>query len=485
MADETPIAVVQAIRLAGSALQGPVTFDDFAAMVLAIRPSTAKNAKAPIRAHLHWEWLRAGLLFVDPRRKVIAPINLALHGVRFRHVLQPEEIAAGALYLQVAEWAWLPAAFPSEAVFASIQWLDEAGHELEAPLRLDHLPSESGRVQLTNTGHLLAPWLARHHAQAGDAVLITVDSFAPPRWRLAFERAADRDEAAITQRNAELMDELYDALEHASYEQVQLQEALLSAHTRLRDPQGYPGDPLLEVVARDGRMASDGMRLMYIDEGNWLMQVPGVEPTTGQLPAEESAAPAPLSSEAAQAVYRFKVAPYQRTTPWRQVAILGAQTLTDLNGFLVDAFKHDWDHMGGFWRLVRRGTTKQFRELELGTVEPFGGGDGADRRIADLGLDAGDTLKWVYDFGDHYEYRLRLEEVTPGAESVADEVFPRIVGQNKPRYLSCRQCEAEGRQTVATWICITCSNREGTEVMLCEACLDAEHEEHYADEWVY
>ena len=63
--------------------------------------------------------------------------------------------------------------------------------------------------------------------------------------------------------------------------------------------------------------------------------------------------------------------------------------------------------------------------------------------------------------------------------------YPRIVGRNRPRYRYCEQCKAEGRKTVATWICIDCSYREEREVLVCEDCLVKEHEDHYAEEILY
>ena len=63
--------------------------------------------------------------------------------------------------------------------------------------------------------------------------------------------------------------------------------------------------------------------------------------------------------------------------------------------------------------------------------------------------------------------------------------YPRIAGQNKPRYKYCEHCKAEGRKTVATYFCIWCSNEEQREVLMCEDCLDKHHEDHYVDEVVY
>ena len=45
-------------------------------------------------------------------------------------------------------------------------------------------------------------------------------------------------------------------------------------------------------------------------------------------------------------------------------------------------FEHDWDHMSGFWKLVRRGQSRRFREVDLGSFNPFGEGEAADLTIA-------------------------------------------------------------------------------------------------------
>ncbi len=91
-------------------------------------------------------------------------------------------------------------------------------------------------------------------------------------------------------------------------------------------------------------------------------------------------------------------------------------------------------------------------------------------------------VKYVYDFGDWIEHRITLESIVepqPGVD------YPRLTGQNRPRYRYCRHCKDQGRKTVATWICIECSNMEQAEVLVCEDCADSRHMEHYMDEILY
>jgi hypothetical protein len=141
--------------------------------------------------------------------------------------------------------------------------------------------------------------------------------------------------------------------------------------------------------------------------------------------------------------------------------------------------------MGGFWKMVPRGGStkrKRYREVDIGSVNPLGEGDGAERSIAGLGLNSGDRLKYVYDFGDWIEHEVTLEAITPPEPEV---IYPRVVDQNKPRYRYCETCKERDRKTKATRVCFTCSNEEQREVLICEDCLDENHEDHYVEKYVY
>ncbi|MBI1987744.1 MAG: hypothetical protein HYS70_05305 [Nitrospinae bacterium] len=191
----------------------------------------------------------------------------------------------------------------------------------------------------------------------------------------------------------------------------------------------------------------------------------------------------PYTQASARQVYRFKAALRHRAGLWRRIEIQGGQSLADLDAILRKAFHHDpGDHLSGFWKLPKQGTGQRFLEVELGDIDPFGGGAGADRQIAGLGLKPGDELKYVYDFGDWVEHRITLAEIV---EPEPKGKYPRIVDQSQPRYRYCQECKDKGRKTRATWVCIDCSNAEQQVVRVCEKCLEAEHEDHHAEEIVY
>jgi len=176
-------------------------------------------------------------------------------------------------------------------------------------------------------------------------------------------------------------------------------------------------------------------------------------------------------------VYVFKVALKHRKGLWRSIEISGDQTLGNFDDAIRKAFNHDtWDHMSEFFR------GQIWNSEGFGEIEPGGGGSGADRRIDELGLSEGDKLEYVYDFGDEIQHVITLEKVVEPEGGVE---YPRIVSRSKPRYRYCEICKGEGKKTVATWVCIECSEKEGRNVFLCEDCLTREHEDHYAEEILY
>jgi hypothetical protein len=157
---------------------------------------------------------------------------------------------------------------------------------------------------------------------------------------------------------------------------------------------------VLERQARSGR--SQGLGRALCDHAG----PPGARAGGGGLWTADHRRPeAPYSQERARQVYRFKAALQYRPGLWRRLEIQGGQSLAPFDAILRHAFHHDTaDHLGGFWKLVRRGTGRLFREVDLGDIDPLGGGSGAGQHLAGLGLKPGDELKYVYDFGDWIEH---------------------------------------------------------------------------------
>ncbi|RMF36662.1 MAG: hypothetical protein D6759_03260 [Chloroflexi bacterium] len=467
---EKPITMNQAIDQVAAQLDGPTPMDEFIRRVLELWPSKAKNPAASIRQRLRYG---DAPLVTLPDRKTVIPVALALKGVRFRIPLSRQEARRGFLLIYPNFDIFLNQHLRPEAA----RLFDKQGHPLPTQViqvRQGHLES-LGPYKVP--AFRLTDWFHKRRVRRGDSILVTVEDWQQGHFRLEHEPARKRrqHQEEIARKNREMADLFFDILEAAYYEEIFTQQAVPTVYALMSDPRGYPGDHWIQVVEQDPRMRWTGGAITYSDRFSPLERM-----LFGQTPVPQEVNCPP---ELARKVYRFKAALRYRPGLWRRIEIQGEQTLADFDAILRQAFEHDTlDHLGGFWKRARRGKSKRFRKVDLGTVDPFGEGEGADLPIGGLGLQPGDQLEYVYDFGDWIEHLLTLEEIAdpePGAD------YPQIVGRNRPRYRYCETCKAEGRKTVATWICLECSNAEQREVLICEDCLLANHETHYAGSILY
>lgn len=176
-------------------------------------------------------------------------------------------------------------------------------------------------------------------------------------------------------------------------------------------------------------------------------------------------------------VYVFKIALKHRKKIWRRIEIKGNQTLGSLDSMIRIAFNYDdFDHLSEFFP----GTS--FKSGGYGYIEPGGHGSGATKQINSLCLNKGNILSYIYDFGDNIQHIIALEQII---EPEPNSEYPRIIDQNKPQYRYCESCKSHGKKIIATWICISCSEEELREVLLCENCITKDHDDHFADEILY
>jgi hypothetical protein len=470
MSEEQPLTRNQAVEEALKQIDGPMAVDEFCQRVLTLWPSKAKNPLSAVRSHLREQHAGKTLVFLDA--KTIVPLRIAMRSMRFRTVLSRSEVKRGLLQIHPAFDFFLR----RELDPSSVQLLDANGHRL--PFQVSTIPVQAdsffAMLALDNAAFDLGQWFHAQGVGRNDSILVTVEDWMAGHFRLEYEASKRRRTPEIEQKDRELAGLLFDMLEQARNELLYAHVAVPTAYARLSDPRGYPGSHWLDVVSRDARMQFDGWAIRY---GDWSSPFDLLHGHEEPVPTAE------FSPDQRQQVYRFKAALWYRPGLWRTVEIQGEQTLADFDSILRAAFNHDpSDHLGGFWKLTRRGKGKRVREVDLGNVDPVGGGDGAAVPVAGLELAPGDELKYVYDFGDWIQHRLTLQEIV---EPEAKAKYPRIVAQNKPQYKNCESCQAKGRTTRATWICLECSDREQREVLLCEKCLGKKHEDHYAEEIVY
>jgi hypothetical protein len=144
-------------------------------------------------------------------------------------------------------------------------------------------------------------------------------------------------------------------------------------------------------------------------------------PSAPEAEAGEEVTEEDLRAWAAQ-IYRFRVGSRRRKGNGKVVEARGDQTLGELDLAIRLACGHDtWDHLSEFY--VPTGGRR--RQEGLGEIYPGGEeGEGAQIVLGTLRLEPGDTLQYVYDFGDWIEHTLTVEAVLPpepGAE------YPREV----------------------------------------------------------
>jgi hypothetical protein len=117
----------------------------------------------------------------------------------------------------------------------------------------------------------------------------------------------------------------------------------------------------------------------------------------------------------------------------RDVAVRSNQTLINLHNVLQRAFNWDDDHLysfwldGEFWGSAESEYTRPF-ELEPGQKT-------ARVKLADLGLQPGDTIAYVFDFGDNWQVLLTVLASAPADKGR----YPRVVASHcdaPPQYES-------------------------------------------------
>ena len=403
---------------------------ELAERLLAARPSQAKNFLQAARSHIRAAVGRY-LVFLDGDR--VLPLRLAFEGARFRLALDRKAFKRGLLRTDEALPSYLPVSFPLERA----RFVDSAGKPIAFQVKVVSRQVDTflGPSTVTTRYADLSDWFAAQKVYVKDHLLFTVLDWQEGLFQLEREPSGRRCQASLAERNRLLADLLYEQLESAPEERILQYIAVPTAYARLPDRSGYPPDHWMVVVERDERMATDGWSIHYSDSGFSPLELLAHEMSAGVREGPLRS----VSREQGEEVYRFRAAMLYQPALWRTIEVQGKHTLADLDMTLREAFGHDMsDHMGGFWKLVargvqgkpgaaRRGSSRRYRRVDLGTVEPFGGGKEADTRIAELGLAVEDLVEYVYDFGDWTEHRLTLEAVEKPQAGVE---YPREVARS-------------------------------------------------------
>jgi hypothetical protein len=119
----------------------------------------------------------------------------------------------------------------------------------------------------------------------------------------------------------------------------------------------------------------------------------------------------------------------------RRIAVRGDQTLADLHLALQNAFEWGDDHLYAFWldgvhwssRGVEFTEPHHARELDDPATRS------ARVRLGDLGLEPGQKIAYLFDFGDEW----RVEMTVARVDADDGGVYPRLlesIGKAPPQY---------------------------------------------------
>jgi len=107
------------------------------------------------------------------------------------------------------------------------------------------------------------------------------------------------------------------------------------------------------------------------------------------------------------------------------------QSLVDLHEGIQEAFGWLDDHLYSFW-LDNRFWGDDETEY-TSPVDADEGGQSAEVGLAELGLEPGAKIAYVFDFGDEWRVRLELKRVAPADEGEYPRVTDRV-GEAPPQY---------------------------------------------------
>ena len=465
-------------------VSAPMSVLELAQKIVVVRPCTSKD---PIKAAEKKikEAIGRQLVFIDS--DTITPLRLAWQGVRFRVNLSSEEVSKG--FFDVANM--FSHYLPEEFNLANLHLMDTNGEVVKFKINTikKNIKGIFGTTEQTFYYYHIPDWLRACKFAQKDHLLFTILDRENGMLKMEHEPSKQINTALLESRNQLLANIFYEMLESSSSERLYFSQALPTAYARLPQKDGYPPYHCVMIISSDERMALTGFGDITYRDGKKSMLDSLFEEFDGTKRKDPKKS---VSKEQKEQVYRFKAELKHRPKIWRMIEIQGKDTLEDFNRILVGVFDHDFDHLGGFWKLVpraahggaKRGVTR-YREVDLGSVDPFGGGDGADVTIAELELGVGSKMKYVFDFGDWIEHVLTLE-VIEGPQP--DAKYPREAKRNMPKYANCVECLKKGKENKATIVCQTCTKNPNEEKLLCELCAEKHaerYEEHYTELILY
>lgn len=116
---------------------------------------------------------------------------------------------------------------------------------------------------------------------------------------------------------------------------------------------------------------------------------------------------------------------------WRRIAIPADMTLEALAHAIIKAVEFDYDHLYTFTYRNRLGMVKHVNHPYM-DEKPWTD----EVRVGDLPLNTGQTVTFVYDFGDWWEFDVKLERIDPVDSSLEGPIVIEEQGESPEQYKS-------------------------------------------------
>lgn len=129
-----------------------------------------------------------------------------------------------------------------------------------------------------------------------------------------------------------------------------------------------------------------------------------------------------------EGLYIFKVS---MGKIWRRIAISGRYTLEDLSNTILDAYNFDNDHLHQFTYRDRFGALVEVNHYY--TEDPP---LTSEVSVGEIPLRPGDSMKYLFDFGDCWRFDVKLESIDPANTSIKEPEILEEHGKAPRQYPS-------------------------------------------------
>ena len=123
---------------------------------------------------------------------------------------------------------------------------------------------------------------------------------------------------------------------------------------------------------------------------------------------------------------------------WRRIAMAGSMDLDSLCGAILNAYDFDFDHLYAFYYKDKLGVPHEASASEMDDTP-----DTADVKIREMDLEPGDSFRFLYDFGDNWEFDIKLERIEPVDASLKQPKVIESHGEAPDQYPNWEEDEWE------------------------------------------